>query len=323
MEVYPLFFEPEYNYRLWAGEQLRTSLQRTYEGSEMGESWEISGVKGHENTVGNGKYTGYTLKQLIAEFKSDFLGESNFQRFGLEFPLLIKFIATAKPLSIQVHPNDAIAKQRYNSFGKNEMWYIMDAQEDAELILGFSKELSKEKYQKHLSEREILDVLNVEKVVSGDTFHIPTGRVHAIGKGILLAEIQQTSDITYRIYDYDRIDAKTGEKRQLHNEQALDVIDFMPHSNYKTTYELTQNKAVKLVHTPYFKTNIIQLEGSCSFDYRTTDSFIIYMVVEGSCELVLNETVYPLALGTCLVLPAKTKKLELRGDTARILEVTI
>ncbi|WP_372747091.1 type I phosphomannose isomerase catalytic subunit, partial [Lutibacter sp.] len=237
MKLYPLKFSPVYSYRVWGGEKLKTVLNKNYNQESIGESWEISDVDENETLVSDGDLKGYSLKMLIKEFKGDFAGNNVYDQFGNDFPLLIKFIDAKTPLSIQVHPSNELAKERHNSFGKNEMWYVMEVEEDAELIVGFNKEVSKETYVNHLENTKLDELLNIEKVQKGDTFYIPTGRVHAIGAGVLLAEIQQTSNITYRIYDYDRVDFKTGEKRELHTEMALDAIDFKLYDTYKTTYK--------------------------------------------------------------------------------------
>ncbi|QTD38865.1 class I mannose-6-phosphate isomerase [Polaribacter batillariae] len=322
MKAYPLKFSPVFSYRLWGGEKLKTVLNKEYSENNIGESWEISDVKNSETVVSEGVFKGKTLRDLIKEFKGDFLGDKVYQQFGNEFPLLIKFIDAKTPLSIQVHPSNEIAKERHNSFGKNEMWYVMEADKDAELIVGFDKELDKESYKKHLKEGSILEVLHHEKVSKGDTFYIPTGRVHAIGAGVLLAEIQQTSDITYRIYDYDRVDAKTGKLRDLHNDLAIDVIDFKPYKEYKTSYNTT-NASNKLVHSPYFKTNILIVENRVEKDYSNLDSFVIYICVEGSLELNFENKIYLFKKGETILLPASIDKIEFNSlsKNSKLLEV--
>ncbi len=322
MALYPLQFRPLYKYRMWGGEKLKTILNKEYSETSIGESWEISAVKNDETVVSNGSLEGKTIKELIAVFGADFLGKSVYERFGNDFPLLIKFIDAKTPLSIQVHPSDELAKERHDSFGKNEMWYVMQAEEDAELIAGFDKKLTKQEYINTLESGDILDVLHAEKVQSGDVFNIPTGRVHAIGAGVLLAEIQQTSDITYRIYDYNRVDAKTGETRELHTEQAVDAIDFKVHDSYKTNYTTPINKANELVYTPYFKTNILKLEGDLTQDFSKTDSFVIVMCVEGDFELIYNNEKYVINTGSTILLPAVIDQIQLKGN-AKVLEVSL
>jgi mannose-6-phosphate isomerase len=220
-----------------------------------------------------------------------------------------------------VHPSNEIAKERHNSFGKNEMWYVMQADKNAELIVGFDTELDKETYKRHLENNSILEVMHHETVNEGDTFYIPTGRIHAIGAGVLLAEIQQTSDITYRIYDYDRVDASTGKKRDLHNDLALDVIDFATQSSYKTDYEVVENDSAILVHSPYFKTNILSVKGEIEKDYVLIDSFVIYICVEGSVEITYQDEHYLIIQGETLLLPATLKRIYLRAKSGKLLEV--
>lgn len=321
MELYPLKFQPIYQYRIWGGEKLKTVLHKEYLGKNIGESWEISDVKGGETLVLDGDLKNFSLKQLIEKYKGDFIGNEVYSRFGNEFPLLIKFIDAKTPLSIQVHPGDAIAKERHNSFGKNEMWYIMEADDDAEIIVGFEKDTNKEEYSDYLKNNRVLEIMHHERVKTGDTYHIPTGRVHAIGAGVLLAEIQQTSDITYRIYDYDRVDAVTGEKRALHTEEAVDVLDYTASESYKTHYATKENVSNLLVHTPYFKTNFIKVDQEMQLDYANLDSFVIYICVVGHVSVEVNQKSYSLKAGETLLLPATTKAATLKGDTADLLEV--
>ena len=321
MRLYPLKFTPLFKYRIWGGEKLKTTLHKDYQDENIGESWEISDIPGNETFVAEGYFQGKSLKDLTKEFKSDFVGNKVYDQFGEDFPLLIKFIDVKTPLSIQVHPSNKIAKERHNSFGKNEMWYVMQADENAELFVGFDKEISKDTYKKHLENKTILEVMHHENVKKGDTFYIPAGRVHAIGAGVLLAEIQQTSDITYRIYDYDRVDAKTGKKRDLHNEQAIDVIDFEVHDNYKTQYVLDKNTSTKLVHSPYFKSNILDINSKIIKDYSTIDSFVILMCVEGSAEIIHSKKNYKIHCGETYLLPANINNIELISNNAKLLEV--
>lgn len=322
MELYPLQFQPLFKYRMWGGEKLKTVLNKDYSEDSIGESWEISDVKNDATLVKNGELAGKSIQDLINEFGSAFLGEKVLKQFGSEFPLLIKFIDAKTPLSIQVHPSDELARARHQSFGKNEMWYVMQADVGAELIAGFKKQISNEEYISILEKGEILEVLHSQKVVAGDVFNIPTGRVHAIGAGVLLAEIQQTSDITYRIYDYDRVDAKTGKKRELHTQQAVDAIDFTVASKYTTDYELTNNVSNELVHTPYFKTNILDLNGKITVNHSKKDSFVIYMCVSGKATLRYNDKPYNLNNGETILLPSSLKGFSLSGD-AKLLEVSM
>lgn len=320
MNLYPLKFTPLFKYRIWGGEKLKTALNKNYTEENIGESWEISDVSGDETVVADGDLAGKTLRDLTRQFKGDFMGNAVYDKFDEEFPLLIKFIDAKTPLSIQVHPSNEIAKERHNSFGKNEMWYVMQADKNAELIVGFDKKVTREAYKEHLENNTILDVMHHETVKKGDTFYIPTGRVHAIGAGVLLAEIQQTSNITYRIYDYDRVDAKTGEKRELHNDMAIDVLDYEVHKNYKSEYHLEKNISNKLVHSPYFRTNILDINTVVEKDYSKIDSFVIYMCVEGAVNLICERRTYTINEGETLLLPASLKKVQLNAKEGKILE---
>ncbi|OIQ21207.1 type I phosphomannose isomerase catalytic subunit [Lacinutrix sp. MedPE-SW] len=323
MKLYPLTFNPVYSYRIWGGDKLKTVLNKKYSQESIGESWEISDVKDNETLVSNGNLKGKTLKELINTFKADFVGEKVYNSFGNDFPLLIKFIDAKTPLSIQVHPSNELAKARHNSFGKNEMWYVMQAEKDAELIVGFNKEIKQEQYKQHLKDNTLKEILNIEKVKSGDTFYIPTGRVHAIGAGVLLAEIQQTSNITYRIYDYDRVDKKTGEKRELHTDLALDAIDYNLYKNYKTEYKTETNTPSPLVNSPYFKTNILNIQGYLNRELSTYDSFVIYMCVEGNTSLktAKNNEEYKLSIGETIIIPACINNISLEATSGKLIEV--
>ena len=323
MKLYPLKFTPVFKYRLWGGDKLKSVLNKEYSEKNIGESWEISDVENDETVVAEGFFKGKSLKDLTETYKGAFLGVSVYEQFGNDFPLLIKFIDAKTPLSIQVHPGNEIAKKRHNSFGKNEMWYVMEADKDAELIVGFDEILEKKDYNTSVSDGAILELMHHENVAEGDTFYIPTGRVHAIGAGVLLAEIQQTSDITYRIFDYNRVDAKTGALRDLHNDLALDVIDFECHDAYKTNYETKTNASNKLVHSPYFTSNFLIVEGALQKDYSGLDSFVIYMCVDGSLELNHNNESYSLKKGETILLPATIVTVELKSLSiqSKLLEV--
>ncbi|MEL0644718.1 type I phosphomannose isomerase catalytic subunit [Olleya sp. Ti.3.14] len=323
MKLYPLTFNPVFSYRIWGGNKLKSVLNKSYSQDSIGESWEISDVEDNQTIVNNGNLKGNTLKDLIKTFKGDFLGHKVYQTFGNNFPLLIKFIDAKTPLSIQVHPSNQLAKKRHNSFGKNEMWYVMQAENEAELIVGFNQKISKEDYVNHLKNNTLKDILNIETVTYGDTFYIPTGRVHAIGAGVLLAEIQQTSNITYRIYDYDRVDKKTGQKRELHTNLALDAIDYNFYTHYKTDYNQQLNTPSQLVNSKYFKTNIIELNTKLTRDVTAIDSFIIYICVLG--EVIINTpddaTNYSLKMGQTIIIPACINIIIIHANSAKLIEV--
>ncbi len=323
MNFYPIKFQPIYQYRIWGGNKLKNILNKNISNDCIGESWEISDVDGNQTLVANGEWKGKTLKELIQDFRGKLVGEKVYHLFGEDFPLLIKFLDAKLPLSIQVHPSDELAKKRHNSFGKNEMWYIMQADENSEIIVGFDEQITKVKYQSYLEKGKILDILHVEKPQKGDTYYIPTGRVHAIGAGILLAEIQQTSDVTYRIYDYNRVDSKTGKLRELHNELALDALDFTVSENYKTPYNSKTNETSKLVHTPYFKTNILKLDRNLSRNYSSLDSFVVLICVEGELQIKYELGLEKLKMGETVFLPATIGNLEFTSSNATVLEVSL
>ncbi|ANH60770.1 type I phosphomannose isomerase catalytic subunit [Dokdonia donghaensis] len=323
MKLYPLKFTPVYSYRIWGGEKLKTELNKNYDQNSIGESWEVSGVPGNETKVSEGPLSGKTLKDLIETYKDELVGQSVYDNFGSTFPLLIKFIDAKSPLSIQVHPNDDLARQRHNSYGKNEMWYVMQAEKKAELIVGFNKRVTQEIYQEHLQNNTLPEILNTEKVKEGSAYYIPAGRVHAIGEGVLIAEIQQTSDITYRIYDYDRIDKTTGKKRDLHTNLALDAIDYNHYASYETGYETCTNKVNKLIFSPYFKTNSLHLKDSFSRDLSSIKSFVIYICVEGETSLQCFNTTYELSKGETILIPATIEHIDFTTKGVKLLEVHI
>jgi mannose-6-phosphate isomerase len=222
----------------------------------------------------------------------------------------VKFIDANEDLSIQVHPNDELAKKRHNSFGKTEMWYVIEADPGSTLIAGFNQELTEQLYLDKFNSGHLTDILNKEDVTAGDVFFLPAGRVHTIGKGLLIAEIQQTSDITYRIYDFDRVDDK-GNKRELHTEEALAAIDYKHYPEYKTSYQPKKDETVKLVSCPYFTTNLLDFTHSTSKDYSTLDSFVIHVCVEGAYTVKYNGGAYDVKMGECILLPKSIDHVEL------------
>ena len=320
--LYPLFFKPISKKRLWGGRKLIDFLNKPFHGNQIGESWELSAVSGDESVVSNGNLQGKRLNELIEIYKADLVGMSVYERFGNYFPVLIKYIDAQKDLSVQLHPNDHLAKERYNSFGKNEMWYIMDADPGAQLIAGFSKDTNQNEYQQYLQNGQIEDLLHYESVKRGDAFFIRTGTVHAIGAGILLAEIQQTSDVTYRIFDWNRTD-KYGNTRELHTKQALDAIDFAKWNDHKVAYTTESNQRNPMVHTPYFTTEIIVLEGEIYVQTDKLDSFVVLMAVQGDNQISVNGTNYKLPFGSTVLLPACLTGFTIQANQSEVLMVTI
>jgi mannose-6-phosphate isomerase len=322
MNIYPLKFRPILKERLWGGTKLKEVLGKPIDSETTGESWEISTVKGDISSVANGAYENKSLQVLINEYPEELLGKSVVDRFGKEFPILIKFIDAKQDLSIQLHPNDALAKERHDSFGKTEMWYIMDADPEAELIVGFNRDVTKDEYAESLKENRLLDLLNYEKVKEGDTFFINTGKIHAIGAGVLLAEIQQTSDVTYRVFDFNRKD-KDGNLRELHTELALDAIDYEKKDDFKVDYAVGKNTANEMVDCPYFKTNFLHLTNNLEQDITKRDSFTIYMCVGGSARIQTGDGEESVQKGETVLIPATANSVRINTSDAKLLEVTI
>ncbi len=320
--MYPLKFNPILKERLWGGTKLKDVLGKDIPNDITGESWEISTVPGDISVVSNGDLAGTSLQELIDKNSEAVLGKSVVERFGKEFPILIKFIDAKQDLSIQLHPNDELAKERHNSFGKTEMWYIMDADEAASLIVGFNKNVSKQEYTKSLEDDSLLDLLNYENVKEGDTFFINTGKIHAIGAGVLLAEIQQTSDVTYRVFDFNRRD-KNGNLRELHTEQALDAIDYEKKDDFKVGYDREKDIVNDMVACPYFTTNYIDLTKNMEQDISNRDSFTIYMCVGGSATIENKFGSASIQKGETVLVSADSKKVLLKTNGAKLLEVTI
>jgi mannose-6-phosphate isomerase len=319
---YPLKFQPILKEKIWGGKKLNKLFGKSSSSEELGESWEISGVKNDISIVENGDLKGKTLNELLEQYRGDLAGKKVFQEFGAEFPLLVKFIDANTALSVQLHPDDNLAKQRHDSFGKTEMWYIMQADEDAEINIGFKKSITKQEYLEHLKKGKITSLLNFEKVKQGDAFFIKPGKVHAIGAGVLLAEIQQTSDLTYRIYDWDRKDAQ-GNSRELHTALALDAIDFEKKDDFKLEYSKTENQSSNIARCEYFTTNFLPVKGEVNKDYYKVDSFVIYMCVSGKAEIEINGNSEIIEQGETILIPAVNKTVKISAEKVELLEVYI
>jgi mannose-6-phosphate isomerase len=319
--LYPLKFKTIFKDKIWGGHKIETYLHKNIGNlPNCGETWEISGVKSDVSVVDNGELKGQSLANLLEQFKDELVGKKVYDHFGNIFPLLIKFIDANDDLSVQVHPNDELAKKRHNSFGKTEMWYVIEADRGATLIAGFNREMNEKEYVEALNSGHIMDILNREDVKAGDVFFLPAGRVHTIGKGLLIAEIQQTSDITYRIYDFDRVDDK-GNKRELHTEEALAAIDYSHYPDYKTKYQHKKDEAVEVVKCPYFTTNIMDFTHGTEKDYSALDSFVIHVCVAGEYTIKHNNLAYPVKMGECILLPKTIDKIELKTTSGfKILE---
>ena len=319
--LYPIKFEPILKDKIWGGNKLKTLLNKDSDLLNIGESWEISDVEGDTSVVSNGRLKGKSLKQLLETFKDDIIGEKNYKVFGDTFPLLIKFIDAKEDFSHQIHTNDELAAKRHNSFGKTEMWYVMQADEDSNLIVGFNQDVTPDTYLKHLEEKTLTKILNFDKVKEGDTYFIEVGCVHAIGAGVMLAEIQQTSDITYRVYDWDRVDNQ-GNERELHNELALDAINFNMKNDFRASYSETENHPNKMVSCTYFTTHYFHINTTLEKE-NTQDSFLIYICVDGEAEISANSVSERIATGETILLPAAIKSYQIKAENAKLLEVYV
>ncbi|TKG96486.1 mannose-6-phosphate isomerase [Puteibacter caeruleilacunae] len=324
--LYPLKFKAICKDKIWGGDKLKDLFNKEYsELPNCGESWELSGVEGNVSEVTNGYLAGNNLQELAEIYMGELVGEKVYEKFGVEFPLLIKFIDANDDLSIQVHPDDKMSKERHNAYGKTEMWYVLQADKGAKLVSGFNQEVDQKKYLKHLEDNTLTDILNVEEVKEGDVFFMPAGRVHAIGSGLVIAEIQQTSDVTYRIYDYNRKDDQ-GNTRELHTDWALDAIDYTLEEKYKTEYEAEDNKSSLLAECEYFTTNLLNLSTSVEKDYNDLDSFVIYLCLDG--EYVLSygkDQAITVAKGETILVPASIENYTIvpKKGQAKLLEVYI
>ena len=321
--LYPLKFSPILKDKIWGGTKLKSLFNKPAETDKLGESWELSGYEGDELVVTNGFLAGNNLTELIEIYMGELIGDTIFDEYGLSFPLLFKLIDANENLSIQVHPGDEVAAERHNSYGKTEMWYVVDADPGSELIIGFTDECSRETYLKAMAEDRVEDLLHKVPVTKGDVFFIPAGRVHAIGKGVVVAEIQQSSDITYRIYDYKRKD-DNGNERELHTEEALDVINFEASKQPKTVYTPLLNETTPLITCDYFTTNMLRFNKQIDRQYAKIDSFVAYMCLEGNFTIEFEGDKTEVSKGDTVLIPASIDDLTLLTDReVTLLEVYV
>lgn len=314
-------FRPILKQVLWGGNKIISFKQLDADMEQVGESWEVSGVKDNESIVANGQYKGMKLNDLVAFLKGDLVGKENYERFGNEFPLLIKFIDASKQLSIQVHPNDEQAKAKGLKRGKTEMWYIMESAPDATLLSGLKRTITPEEYKAMVENDTIIDALCEYRVGEGDVFYLPAGRIHSIGAGTFLAEIQETSDVTYRIYDFKRKD-KDGNYRQLHTEAAAECIDYSVENDYRTKYKARKNEGVELAQCAHFTTSVYDLNEPMLLDYSELDSFVVLIALSGECTLSTGDAETQLRAGETVLLPATTQTLNVSG-TVKFLETFV
>ena len=318
----PLKFKALLKQTIWGGDKIIPFKHLGDHLENVGESWEISGVPGNETVVADGEYAGKKLNELVIEQKDKLVGKANYERFGDEFPLLIKFIDARQDLSIQVHPTDEIAKRHGKERGKTEMWYIMDSDKDAKLYSGLKMQITPEQYKAMVEDDTITDALAQYEVKEDDCFFLPAGRIHAIGTGCFLAEIQQTSDVTYRIYDFKRKD-KDGNYRQLHTKEAAECINYTVEDDYRTHYEHKKNEGVTLVECPYFTTAVYDLDEPMTLDYSELDSFVILIGLKGEGSITDNEgNTVTISAGESILVPATTDTLKVEG-TIKMLETYV
>ena len=318
----PLKFKALLKQTIWGGDKIIPFKHLDDHLENVGESWEISGVPGNETVVADGEYAGKKLNELVIEQKDKLVGKANYERFGDEFPLLIKFIDARQDLSIQVHPTDEIAKRQGKERGKTEMWYIMDSDKDAKLYSGLKMQITPEQYKAMVEDDTITDALAQYDVKEDDCFFLPAGRIHAIGTGCFLAEIQQTSDVTYRIYDFKRKD-KDGNYRQLHTKEAAECINYTVEDDYRTHYEHKKNEGVTLVECPYFTTAVYDLDEPMTLDYSELDSFVILIGLKGEGTITDNEgNTVTISAGESILVPATTETLKVEG-TIKMLETYV
>ncbi len=318
LKFYPILKE-----KVWGGKKLKTVLNKSSDSDKIGESWELSGLPGNISVVSEGEFKGQTLNHLISKYKDVLVGKRVFEKYGENFPLLIKFIDAADDLSVQVHPNDETAQKLYGQNGKNELWYIMDSDRNSELILGLNKTLNTEEFRNSINRNTLTENLNTVKIKKGDVYFIPAGRIHAIKKGVLLAEIQQASDMTYRIYDWNR-KGLDGKYRKLHIDEACKVAELKTKKSYLTKYSEKINTFVQCVSNQYFSVNLLKFNTEIVKNYSETDSFIIFICTKGSFRLMYSKNEIKVSFGETVLLPAVIKKIKLIPDKeSELLEVFI
>lgn len=325
--LYPLKFAPAYFEKIWGGQHVKTILHQDF-GDLMncGEVWLLSGLEGQNSIVCNGDFAGDELNDLIETFMGDLVGEDVFNKYGERFPLLIKIIDPLDNLSIQVHPDDELAQKIGLYNGKTEMWYVMNAEKGAQLVSGFNRDVTPKEFEEAVANKSVEGMLNYVDVHNDDAFFIPARKIHALGAGCMVAEIQQTSDTSYRVYDWDRID-RFGMKRELHIDEALATINFKKEDSGKVSYDKkTKNATVSLVKCPYFTTNLIKLDTKSALvkDYSELDSFVILMCTEGSFILSYEDGTETVRTGECILIPNVINKVEIISDgECKLLEVYI
>lgn len=325
--LYPLKFKPRVKERIWGGQAILSkkgkAAGRLAKDKLYGESWDLSSVKGDISVVANGFLKGNNLQEIIEVYMGELVGEEIFERYGLEFPLLVKYLDCNDKLSVQVHPDDALALERHDSFGKTEAWYVVDCKPGAAIYLGFKDlNITREEYIAAVAESRLESLLNRVEVKPGDVFFIPAGTVHALGAGIEVVEVQQTSDITYRIYDWDRVDA-AGKGRELHTALAVDAIDFEADADLlHKKYDLKAGESYKVIESDYFTMTLHEIDGEGEFDRSMIDSFIIYIAIKGSMQIIADGNSETLDEGEVVLIPAEVGDITIKGS-GKLMEVYI
>lgn len=328
-KIYPFLLNPNLHTVVWGGRKLCPYKGLPDAQEPIGESWEVSAVPSSPCTIANGPLAGRDLISIVEEYGAELLGEAVYKQYGGKLPLLVKFIDAERDLSIQVHPDDEMARREHNKFGKTEMWYIIDAEPGAALYAGFKDRITPYEYKKRVEDGTICDVLARHEVHPGDVFYIPAGRVHAICGGIMLAEVQQSSDVTYRIFDYNRL-GLDGKPRELHTELAAKAIDFNVEEDYRTHYGDTIERAAQVIDTPFFDVRVMDIREPFHRNLIKYDSFIISMCIKGSCTIALRDYEGPegeitLTEGHSCLIPASIADYDIipSSSSARILETHI
>lgn len=317
-KLYPMLLEPNLHTKIWGHNRL-TTWKGLPEQQHIGESWEVSAVASHPSVIANGTWAGYTLTDVIRKMPQAVLGKAVAKQYGDELPILVKLIDTNDDLSVQVHPDDAMAQRLHGQRGKAEMWYVIDAQPGASIYAGFQQELTAEEYARKVEDGTILDALARHEVHAGDVFYLPAGRIHAIGKGVLLAEVQQTSDLTYRIYDYGRLDLN-GQPRELHTEHAAQALDYKVYKEYRNSYKDTIDVANPCLDTEHFSVRVVSLTNPMHRNMVGYDSFVISTCVEGVCTLRIRSTRDEVELreGFSCLIPAAIADYDIVPKTAEV-----
>ena len=316
IELAPLRFTPYLKSVIWGGNKLCSLKGMTQTTDKIGESWELSAVPGHLSIVESGVYSGMTIKDLIDRFGAQLLGSRVYERYEGKFPLLVKLIDAHENLSVQVHPNDELAGRKHNSLGKTEMWYILASDKDAKIYAGLNRTITLDEYERKVTDGTFTDVLATHSSLPGDVFFLPAGRVHAIGAGNLLAEIQQSSDVTYRIFDYNRRDT-TGNTRELHTELAKEAIDFTVHEDYKAVTPSNEIFHAELVTCKHFRVGREIIKGEAELNF-SPESFTIIMCIDGGATIEYGNGEIGISTVQTVLLPAVLSKVRFRG-TATIL----